>query len=236
MRGHGASVSSVDFTADGRRVLTTSSDSTARIWDVETGREQVRLEGHEAAVSGGEFSPDGALIITFSIDRTARLWSGRDGKPLCTLAQDEAEITSAGFSPDGRVVIVSFRGRTVFTRTWPVDFLSAAHTGAPRADRRGTGTLRADGALIHVRKDYLLANMMESVRRVLPMHEANAWDQYILRWSSPTRSGRRPKHHPRTTDAWRAYARAALLGDAGFRTARVVPTATKDSVIEAIPG
>ena len=132
LRGHGASVSSVDFAADGRRVLTTSSDSTARIWDVETGRELVRLEGHEAAIGGGEFSPDGALIVTFSIDRTARLWSGRDGKPLCTLAQDEAEITSAGFSPDGRVVIVSFRGRTVFTRTWPVDFLSAARARCPR--------------------------------------------------------------------------------------------------------
>ncbi|MEM6942634.1 MAG: NACHT domain-containing protein, partial [Pseudomonadota bacterium] len=45
-QGHADWVRSVAFAPDGRSALTGSTDNTARLWDLETGREIRRLEGH----------------------------------------------------------------------------------------------------------------------------------------------------------------------------------------------
>ena len=43
-------VRSAAFSPDGRRIVTASVDKSARIWDVDSGREMMRLEGHPAPV------------------------------------------------------------------------------------------------------------------------------------------------------------------------------------------
>ena len=70
----GSDVSSVRTSPDGTRIVTASSDKTARLWDAETGRMLQVLEGHGGWVLSAEFSPDGTRIVTASHDRTARLW------------------------------------------------------------------------------------------------------------------------------------------------------------------
>jgi WD40 repeat protein len=133
LRGHGGTVESVAFAADGRRVVMASRDGTARLWEASRDRELARLEGHEGPVRSAAFSPDGAVILTYGDDRTARLWDGVYGRPLCTLVRYHEGIRSAALSPDGRLVVVSLDGRPSLTRTWPVDFLSAARARCPRA-------------------------------------------------------------------------------------------------------
>jgi WD40 repeat protein len=61
------------FSPDGTTVLTASADGTARLWDVVTGKELLRLEGHTEAVNRAAFSPDGKYIVTASWDGTAGL-------------------------------------------------------------------------------------------------------------------------------------------------------------------
>src|SRR5262249_55600116 len=72
--GHKQEVTSLTFSPDGTRVLTSSHDRTARIWDAERGRELVRLDGHREPIRAATFSPDGARLVTVSDDDTARLW------------------------------------------------------------------------------------------------------------------------------------------------------------------
>ena len=70
----------VAFSPDGRRVVTGSSDRTARIWDSTTGETLVVLGGHDRPVLKVAFSPDGRLVVTTSSDRTARIWDAATGK------------------------------------------------------------------------------------------------------------------------------------------------------------
>ena len=75
--GHTAAVTSVDFSPDGRPVLTGSDDYTAKLWDASTGHEGkaiLNLKGHTQEVTSVRFSHDGRYVCTGSRDGTAMVW------------------------------------------------------------------------------------------------------------------------------------------------------------------
>jgi hypothetical protein len=89
LSGHENAVRSVAFSPDGARIVTASSDNTARIWDAATAKEIAVLRGHERPVFSAVFSPDGARIITASSDNTARIWDAATAREIS--AQDYPE-------------------------------------------------------------------------------------------------------------------------------------------------
>jgi dipeptidyl aminopeptidase/acylaminoacyl peptidase len=116
LSGHTQLVLSAIFSADGRRVITASDDSTARIWDSNTRRELMTLSGHTQAVEGAAFTPDGKLIVTASSDKTVRLWDASTGKQLRELDGHTGKVNWAMFSPDGHRVVTASYDKTA--RVW----------------------------------------------------------------------------------------------------------------------
>ena len=86
--GHTDAVPCVAFSPDGRRIATTSSDRTVKLWDSETGQEVLTLRDHTASLMCVAFSPDGHRLVSGSIDRTARVW---DATPLESETPQEGE-------------------------------------------------------------------------------------------------------------------------------------------------
>jgi len=76
--GQRAAVTSISFSPDGSKILTTSNDWTAQIIDASS-RAVIPLIGHQAAVNGGSFSADGRTVVTASDDGSVILWDARDG-------------------------------------------------------------------------------------------------------------------------------------------------------------
>jgi len=62
------------FSADSRRILATSENRSARIWDAENGYEVAVLLGHTGPVSAADFNREGDAVVTASGDRTAQVW------------------------------------------------------------------------------------------------------------------------------------------------------------------
>ena len=106
--GHKDAVTSVQFSPDGKLLLTTSRDHDARIWDVETGKPTVLLRGHFGPVFGASFSPDQRWVVTAG-PTTAGLWQASNGRLLSYLHGHKEPLTSASFSPDGRRILTSSR-------------------------------------------------------------------------------------------------------------------------------
>jgi hypothetical protein len=111
------SVASANFSPDGKRIVTGSWDNTARLWDVNSGVANLKLDGaHTQYVNDAIFSPDGARVLTVSDDKTARIWDAHSGQPLLILEGHEQRVRSGVFSPDGRRVLTASNDKTA--RIW----------------------------------------------------------------------------------------------------------------------
>jgi WD40 repeat protein/class 3 adenylate cyclase len=103
---HGGGVTHAAFDPSGGRIVTSSFDSTARIWDSRTGAEMAVLRGHEATIERAAFSPDGRLVVTAGRDGTARVWNANSGEQVHVLNQP-GYVNTAVFSPDGTRVLTT---------------------------------------------------------------------------------------------------------------------------------
>jgi WD40 repeat protein len=102
----GGEVSAVDLSADGSRLLVSSWDSQATIWNVDSGRRLVNLIGDTRGLEGAAFSPDGSLVATSSLDRTVRIWDARTGHVLRLLTFPDDQWPLA-FNADGSELAVA---------------------------------------------------------------------------------------------------------------------------------
>jgi tetratricopeptide (TPR) repeat protein len=101
-RGHTQAGTSVCFSPDGRRLASASWDGTMKVWDAQTGQEQLTLKGHTREVFSVCFSPDGRRLASASYDRTVKVWDAQTGQEQLTLKGHTGLVTSVCFSPDGR--------------------------------------------------------------------------------------------------------------------------------------
>jgi WD40 repeat protein len=104
------------FSPDGTRIVVTSLDKTAGIWDAASGSVIATLKGHEGPVLSAAFSPDGTRVVTASRDNTARLWDTASGRELIALKGHKGPVVSAAFSPDGTRVVTASNDGTA--RLW----------------------------------------------------------------------------------------------------------------------
>ncbi|MFP2923951.1 WD40 repeat domain-containing protein [Pyxidicoccus sp. 3LG] len=104
-------LNAVAFSPDSRQVASASWD-TARVWDMEDGREVAVLSGHVGKVEAVLFVSR-TRIATGGTDHTVRLWDAASGTELrrWTLACDG--IRRLALSPDGRTLLAGALGFAV---------------------------------------------------------------------------------------------------------------------------
>ena len=110
LKGNDRIIESLAFSPDGARLASASWDSTALIWDPETGQKLARIDGDRRGLTGVAFSSDGERLATSSVDGTVRLF-GLPPRP--TVLRPGADVRAAVFSPDGEYVATADEGGAV---------------------------------------------------------------------------------------------------------------------------
>jgi WD40 repeat protein/serine/threonine protein kinase len=101
---HQNPLTSLSFSPDGRRILTSSFDKTARVWDANTGTPISPRLAHGDTIVTASFRADGRRVITASRDRSARIWDVETGRPITPPLPHPSAVTAASYSKDGQSV------------------------------------------------------------------------------------------------------------------------------------
>lgn len=116
--GHTAAVTGLQFTADGKRLLSSSTDKSVRIWDLADGKQVGRIDA-PSALNGLTLSQDGKKLITAGADKIVRIWElpSVDTPALALPAIPAASALSpdrkvlAVADPEGKITLFDLPGR-----------------------------------------------------------------------------------------------------------------------------
>jgi WD40 repeat protein len=108
LSGHRGQFLQAGFTADGERIVTTSEDRTARIWDAHDGSQIYVLDAHAARIDCLGISPKNNLIATSGGNGSVSFWDARTGQ-LVSVWEDPDRMASHCiiFSPSGELTAVA---------------------------------------------------------------------------------------------------------------------------------
>jgi WD40 repeat protein len=111
LRGDLAEVSSIEFSPDGKRIVTSSTDGWARIWEAASGKQLIAIRAHQLRCNSATFSPEGDYVVTTpgfdgSGDHDARVWDASDGRERFVL-RHESNVYRAAITSDGAYIVTA---------------------------------------------------------------------------------------------------------------------------------
>ncbi len=155
---HEASVSSAQFSRDGRQVVTAAEDGAVRVWDARSGQRLLDLTRHGADARHAEFSPSGRMVATASDDGTARIWDAHTGQPITgplqhgpPRGQHGARVRRIHFNPDGTRVVTASADATA--RLWETRTGLQVTPALPHTDYVNEAEFSPDGQSIVTASD-----------------------------------------------------------------------------------
>lgn len=117
---HSNAIGYAAFSDDGRTLVTTSVDGSARLWEARTGRLLHSLGNDGGIIANAAFSHDGRRLITGAENRVATLWDVATGKRLTVLPGPlKSGAITGWFSADDKSAITLSDDTTL--RRWNIE-------------------------------------------------------------------------------------------------------------------
>lgn len=104
LRGHTQRITTLNFSADNRLLVTGSMDQTLRVWDVVSGALVDTLRGHRAYPEKARFSTDPARCYSVGLDRSFKLWQVGASRESWSVALPR-RAAAVDFSQDSSLAI-----------------------------------------------------------------------------------------------------------------------------------
>ncbi len=126
LKGHTGHVGAAAFSPDGKTLAsggswnntTQKSDTTIRLWDLQTAQSKAILTGHTSGIRCLSFSPDGKILASGSHDNSIRLWNTSTHETISILRGHSKVAATVTFSPDGKTLASGSYDNTI--RLWDV--------------------------------------------------------------------------------------------------------------------
>ena len=146
--GHEQEIYSLDFSNDGRYIVSGSGDETMRVWDLsDASCRMITIEtptprpasgsnpqnqNQDAGVISVSISPDGSMVAAGSLDSVIRIWEVSSGILLDSLRGHRESVYSVAFTPDGKGIISGSLDKSL--KLW--DLSSLLHKRAAKSNNK----------------------------------------------------------------------------------------------------
>jgi len=129
---HSDTVQSVDFSGDGKSLVSGAADKFVKVWNVADGKLIKSFEGHTHQVLGVSLKRDGRIIASAGADASVKVWSLVTGEVVRTIkgfAKEATAVSHVGVSDqflatggDGKVRLINEGGGDVRSFSGATDF------------------------------------------------------------------------------------------------------------------
>lgn len=134
---HSDTVFGVQFSRDGKQIVSGAADKFVKIHDVDSGKHVRSFEGHTHHVMDVSWQADGSTLVSAGADNAIKVWNVQTGEQIRTIAGYSKQVTSISFSGISGNTISSggdktvrhhtaSNGRAIRTFSGGTDFMYAA--------------------------------------------------------------------------------------------------------------
>ncbi|XP_056132484.1 apoptotic protease-activating factor 1 [Lampris incognitus] len=127
LQGHTKTVLHCHFSQDGLTLISSSEDTTIRVWRWRTGECKV-LQGHKEQVRRFSLmsnSSSNTHLLSWSFDGTLKVWDMESGEKLHDIEGHQEAILGCHISPDGRLFATTSADRTA--KVWRCESRQCVH-------------------------------------------------------------------------------------------------------------
>ena len=110
---HSFNVLSVAISPDGQILASGDSESTIKLWNLQTIQQVGTLEGHSSIVNSVAINPDGQILASGSDDKTIILWNIANRQRLHELKGHTESVVSVAVSPNGQILATGSKDKTI---------------------------------------------------------------------------------------------------------------------------
>lgn len=116
----------VNFSRDGKYLISTSYDGKVNVYDVKSGKALGYFAGHERVTNAAIFTTDAKIVLSAGGGRAkkktdVKIWWREDGEEIATLSGHKARVTDLALTPDGLTLYTCSYDKTV--AVWDVKSL-----------------------------------------------------------------------------------------------------------------
>ncbi|MDB9524946.1 serine/threonine protein kinase [Oscillatoria sp. CS-180] len=135
LTGHQSWVTTVAFNPRTATLVSGSLDDSIRIWNLQTGNEQVTLQGHPRGVNDVKISAKGQVLVSCGDDGSVKVWNLTAGRLIHTLKGHVRDVTSVAIGHKGWTLASGSKDKTI--KLWKLDKGTPIRTllGSPAAVR-----------------------------------------------------------------------------------------------------
>ena len=129
-KAHDDQINSIALSPDGQSILTTSDDSTAKLWRLDGGLIS-EFSDHTQRVNYAIFTPDGGSILTAAGDESMRIWD-LNGNTVQVLDSPGYSLEQVSFTSDGKTLMATTGGlQFAEIHLWSMDSLEQTRIRIP---------------------------------------------------------------------------------------------------------
>ena len=104
---HADSAFDLDFSRDGKQLVTAGGDRLIKIWDLATKKEVARLEGHSAQVLAVAFNTNATQVVSGGADKQLKVWDIATREKIIGLGTHAAPINAVAWPGDGAIILAA---------------------------------------------------------------------------------------------------------------------------------